>query len=462
MTDQTDAVQDRNAMTLSPERAGPLLRTGCLRDFNALGSSGTSLFTTALQMRSTVRRQIGESVSSYLSVPQISAEGLSVNWYAPSGSRVVPWTAATAAEQQSALSALNVAREQVAAHIVVLEARTGLSKDLELYARLLPFVLFIPDETHIYLVDGKPVVTFWGFSLLKTDVVRDVIGSLVPVASVSSPPAQPAKAGWPWWLWLLLSVPLFLLFLLLLVWFLRWWTAALPGAGILSLPAWISGSSIEERRESVPILPDRENTIIVPRITVDDPNGDQVASDSKRVNDGKGTASHGQDQTFADEPAPKDLTSDVASTEASGVETLSPDKEMPPALPITENQPLNIPAETDGGPVDFLDGAWRSHTGLVDGATGLPLEVEYVFDKGAGTATVRRSDGVSCTGPGQARMDAGRLVIDQTGPARCPDGREFAPSQITCSRDDAGITRCQGVNPDGGVYHVDMGRLPSG
>ncbi|NKD77317.1 hypothetical protein HEQ60_06025 [Haematospirillum sp. H1815] len=460
---KADRARGRDTMAHDQNGTGPLLRTGSLRDFCMLGISGTSLFSTALQMRSTIRRQIGDDVASLMAIPQIRADGVTIDWYAPSGSRVIPWSAATLQEQKAVLPRLQSARHCVSSHAGLLADRPAMSRDFELFARLLPFALFIPDETHIYLVDGQPVVTFWGFSPLAVPGGIDVLTGL-SLSSAQTPisPVQIAQpSGWPWWLWFLLAVPLVLLFLLLLIWFMRWWALSLPEEKRGLLPSWLSGPLLEDQHSIIPFLPFRQ------AVVVDGASGKAVALDSGQGDMTAPSPSGGTEQLVepdkgqSDSPpesSPADRADETDKSGSSPEEGSSP----PPVSPDEASsaaEALHIPPEAlQSGQTDFLNGTWRSHTGLVDGATSLPLDVEYSFDKGAGTMTIRRGDGVVCTGPGNARMDQGRLHIDQAESVRCPDGREFAPSQVVCDRDTNGKARCQGVNPDGARYHVDIGR----
>src|SRR5207237_4790491 len=100
------------------------------------------------------------------------------------------------------------------------------------FARLLRHALTAPGEDTLYVVDGKPVMTFWGFA---TDAALP--GSFLPSApAVPTPPAvtatpqavfasAPALPPVPatpatWWQWLLLALLLVLL-LAGLAWLLR-------------------------------------------------------------------------------------------------------------------------------------------------------------------------------------------------------------------------------------------------
>ena len=114
-------------------------------------------------------------------------------------------------------------------------------------------------------------------------------------------------------------------------------------------------------------------------------------------------------------------------------------------------------AEVD---TDFLNGTWKSSTGLVDD-TGRPVDLEYSFKDGAGKATLRRDDGTTCSGPMQAKMQGGRLVM-QHGSLRCPDGSQFQRSTIECSPDASGKAKCEGRYPSGNRYPVDVSKGSDG
>src|SRR4030095_7056084 len=99
------------------------------------------------------------------------------------------------------------------------------------FARLLRHALTAPGEDTLYVVDGKPVMTFWGFSadanlpgvfLASPPVApRPNVGPRgMPAAVMASAPAIAAGTRSSWWQWLLLAV-LLLLLLALLAWLVR-------------------------------------------------------------------------------------------------------------------------------------------------------------------------------------------------------------------------------------------------
>ena len=120
--------------------------------------------------------------------------------------------------------------------------------------------------------------------------------------------------------------------------------------------------------------------------------------------------------------------------------------------------PLSIPqAAIRDGDTGFLNGAWRSITGLQDKA-GNPVDLSYDFNNGQGPVTLRRSVGgqqQTCTGQVGSYMDGGRLTIDQSQ-VRCPDGSVFQKSRVVCTPGAGGQAKCQGINENGSTYDVDI------
>jgi hypothetical protein len=93
------------------------------------------------------------------------------------------------------------------------------SPERQIFGRLLAQVMQFPDEQDVHLVDGRPVLTFWGFAKDRAAVGSDPLRDLDRhIAEPSA--AQPAQRGRHWWLWLLLTL-LFLLLLGALLWALR-------------------------------------------------------------------------------------------------------------------------------------------------------------------------------------------------------------------------------------------------
>lgn len=208
---------------------GPLLRTGTLTDYHPVGAVGHPVYLAAAQLRAALARRLGPDLADSFAIPQRNEDGDTLDWYAPRPGPVVPWSAASPEERLSAQSQLMENRTRIDELARTMQADPD--PERQVFARLLAHVFNFPDEDHVYLVDGRPVVTFWGF-------VRDreAVGSdpLVNLGRLAAPPTEwsldladeprqdrspePApRRGLPWWIWfplVLLALVLLLLFLL--------------------------------------------------------------------------------------------------------------------------------------------------------------------------------------------------------------------------------------------------------
>jgi hypothetical protein len=110
------------------------------------------------------------------------------------------------------------------------------------------------------------------------------------------------------------------------------------------------------------------------------------------------------------------------------------------------------------GNTDFLNGRWRSHTGLAD-RNGTPLRIEYAVQDGKGHIRIYRQDGSVCEGDMVASTQGGTVVFDQTTAATCPDGSNFNRTKVVCTPGADGKAQCQGVNGDSGTdFQVSITR----
>jgi hypothetical protein len=102
----------------------------------------------------------------------------------------------------------------------------------------------------------------------------------------------------------------------------------------------------------------------------------------------------------------------------------------------------------------FLEGCWKSDSGIVRKDNKQPLFCYYCFD-GNGRARVRveELDGngrveQTCTATATARMSGGELIIRDTG-AVCPEGGKYVPDTVVCAPSSEGAADCT-LQSDGG------------
>ncbi len=80
----------------------------------------------------------------------------------------------------------------------------------------------------------------------------------------------------------------------------------------------------------------------------------------------------------------------------------------------------------------------------MDAKTSRPLRLQYAFEKGKGNVTIRRPDGVSCTGSVNAAMNGASLGIKSEDQANCTDGSRYDMPQVSCKPGAQSIADCQG------------------
>lgn len=187
-------------------KSGPKLAGGSLADYRALGAIGAPVYASAHALRATIRRRLGAAYADLLAVPQANDSGTRVAWYAPGSGTVIPWSAAGPDERSSARAVLDDARAAFGRLAGAMAGETDAER--RTFSLLLPLALETPDESSVFLVNGRPVLTFWGFAPLAPS-------RPAPVLVEGPPPPTPRLASvaapkrWSRWAALLL-VPLLL------------------------------------------------------------------------------------------------------------------------------------------------------------------------------------------------------------------------------------------------------------
>jgi hypothetical protein len=440
---------------------GALLRSGKSGSFTALGETGQPVYRAALQLREAIRRKNPEMVD-HLAIPQSDELGNQIDWYSGLDGDVIPWSSATEEERVPArrqLEALKTALEELSQRFLGTESGEQQQGDKAVFGKLLKRVIHFPDENFVYLVQGKPVLTFWGFEHAGTGN-RDPLHCLyqVPPAFTLPPvveaapvvaPVVPVVAR-PWWRrwWWLLLLP----FLLLLLWLLLGLRGCVP-IPLVAVDLLPEGIVPVEKQLEEPQLTGNATTLNGVPVT-----GTVVGS---TTGTGTGTAVTGTQGVEAPavegneaDAAPADLAKDPAKDPAAESPATPPEnKTAPPDITSPEAEksaaakpgpPLSIPPDAADGAAKFLDGQFRAGAGIQDRRTGKPLRLEYQLKDGKGEVTVHQADGTKCTGPVSATMKSGSLAIDSQGQAVCADGSTYDMPKVNCRKGATTVADCTG------------------
>lgn len=191
---------------------------------------------------------------------------------------------------------------------------------------------------------------------------------------------------------------------------------------------------------------------------------DSPASEGDKGGEGDKGSEPGPDPSAPPPPPPSPsgkpgLDAPPEANDRSGKPAGSPEATPPP--PGSTGKPLDMPAHAAAGsPPSFLEGGWRGSEPLYESGRQQMYDLSLDFD-GEGKGEViyrRRSDGQVCRSPVQGNMVDGQLQIRGAAPVRCPDGVVLPAPVIDCTRSRNDGTRCQGRNPGGPPYDVDLNR----
>ncbi|WP_440092456.1 SrfA family protein [Pseudomonas syringae] len=440
---------------------GALLRTGKSDEFIAVGETGQPVYKAALQLIAALTRK-SPSLANFLAVPKSNEQGSVIDWYSPIQGDVVPWSSATEDERDVARAQLNhfkTAIAEMSASLVQAGSKGGQSDQI-IFGKLLGLVPHAPAESYVYLVEAtrtnaegvaerysQPILTFWGFVQNEGDRHRDPLYFLTPRAAtpVSSPlPTTPvpeapavlpfvAEPARPWWrrFWWLL--PLLLLLALLLFGLLRGClpTVTLPVVDVTLPTLPVTTESIQLKDPAI------ESSVV---------SATPLPSTANVATGEPSSGAPVEAPAVAPVPEPKPEASEPVPAE-------QPEKQEPPqpTVPSAEpaqasapGAPLSIPPGAAEGPAEFLNGNYRAGAGIMDAKTSRPLRLEYAFEKGQGKVTIRRPDGVSCSGAINAAMNGGNLALNSQAQADCTDGSGYDMPQVSCKPGAQSIADCNG------------------
>ena len=341
--------------------SGTLLNSGNISEYLPIGEDGRPVWTLADAFRQAVSSApaLGKKYADMLAIPRFTTGGSVANWYVPfapsnpKGHRAVLWSAASEEEKRQALVQLKDFEQRLISFGQDLQ-RHPLNDDDKIFAHFLtgtsateqlPAVHF-PDENYVYIVDDRPVITFWGFMKKNGDLKSSPFAALqmppkvAPASSKSSFEEAPATVvPVPWWrrhLLCLLLLPLALLALLLLAYLLWWWFfARAAGLPLFKSVPDLTHGSLEPLAYEQPLdksIKDRDpidNVGLVHNATVTDKephikdgilNEDPLPADPAPLADGvvaaddHNSASSDATDVAAEDPALNDPQKDAETT----------------------------------------------------------------------------------------------------------------------------------------------------
>ncbi|AYX17730.1 virulence factor [Yersinia pseudotuberculosis] len=453
-------------------------------DILALGENGQPIYTSALQIREALRLKKQQYIVDCLAIPQINEQGNRIDWYAPFEGKVTSWIAASSTERKAAVKQLAICL--ASASDISLRAKKSEKAAQQLFGALLAKALQFPDQNHVYLVSGKPVITFWGFvsqdkkmrsdplDCLRqsTDVVESAIKveSIVKAESTVVPPEIRAKT---------VVTP-----------------AAVelsPQADIIPTPQLVAEPEITVGSELIktPVRWLRIGGVLsiaaligalvaqfsgnLPGSTA--PTAETQSSTAEHMTEQLEPSASHKPQVTADAlapvepitasvpppimqpllpldhaPVPPDakvaaelIAAESIVAEPMAVEPIAVEPVTPPVTRANNNA-LILPANAVKiGSTAFLNGNWRAIPEIKSSLTGKPPSLRYQIKQGKGSVKITHGDNVTCRANVTAGlMKSGNLVINSRYRAQCSDGSKYQIPEIVCKQGTTDIADCKG------------------
>ncbi|ETX63003.1 ssrAB-activated protein [Citrobacter portucalensis] len=415
--------------------AKTLLRSGNLDDYQAVGGGGQAVFDSALQIRETLRLRKQQAMVDCLAIPQINDNGDRVDWYSPIEGKAVAWKAADEEARFRALRYLGSTLEN-AATLSRKSLQSG-KTSLQLFGSLLEKAIQFPGENHVFLVDGKPVITFWGFVNLNENPRDDVldclrIADVPPVVTVAEPEQEEEIA--PEITFAEADVPL-----LTPVVDLPKPVEPEPHPPVIVNEPEVTAPPVHEKPIrriplwSLPVAAVIIAAIVGPRLwkqQTTQPVPAVAAIEVAKV-----------------DMAPLPALTSVLPLHRAEV-TPAPKKEKPVEGPVViaaiPKDALVMDAnQMKAGTTRFLNGNWRVMVDVKDPVSGKAPSLRYQIQANKGTARVVHGDNIVCRAEIFSGLhQSGELMIKSRGNARCTDGSRYPMPEITCKAGTNDVAAC--------------------
>ena len=396
-------------------KKGKILTGGNISEHYPLGADNSALYSWAATFLKNLDLK-DKSYSRYFAVPETNKTGSRIDWYCNGAyyqgdPLIVPWENAGEPERAAALAELDGMMDGLAKMAERLRSKPGLSADMKLFVQFIagdpdkgtgPMALETPGKKFIYIVEGHPVLTFWGFTekgvetagsdpfyFLRTPKAPEPAPAPAPEPAPAPAPApepepapapapepapEPApatetkvkrKGFWallPAWLWWIL-LPLLLLLLLLLLWFFLLKPHFFPAPALSPLPqisAPLQDGSSEDKaavqpeepqeeapEESAPEeKPDPERTDVINSVQ---PGASAGTADSAAPGGAMPSGNAPEAAPDAEQPANPDTAPDAGEPADPADQGSNPDAEQPAA---PADQGSNPDAEQPSAPAD--------------------------------------------------------------------------------------------------------------
>lgn len=428
--------------------AKTLLRSGNLDDFQAVGGGGQAVFESALQIREALRLRKQQAIVDCLAIPQVNDGGDRVDWYSPVDGIVTSWKAADEDTRFRALRYL----ENTLASVESLSKKCLQSPKTaqQLFGSLLSKAFQFPGENFLFLIDGKPVITFWGFVNLNENARDDVLEclreSLIPEPApvvIEDPEPEPEPAP--------------------VITFEQADEPLMTPATVVRItpedlyepePAPVVIPPVEEAQPAPKIVPKKRRVplwslpvaaVLVAAVAAPLLWPKQAPSEPVQPAPAPVPVAIAPQPVKAVEPLPMNLPLHQAEVLVAKVKEPEPAPVQATVViaAIPKDAMVMDANQVKAGSTRFLNGSWRAFLDVKDPVTGKPPSLRFQIQNNKGFARVVHGDNIVCrTDVFSGLHSNGELMIKSRGNARCTDGSRYPMPEIACKAGTSDVAEC--------------------
>lgn len=430
--------------------AKTLLRSGNLDDFQAVGGGGQAVFESALQIREALRLRKQQAIVDCLAIPQVNDGGDRVDWYSPVDGSVTSWKAANEDDRYRALRYLEntLASGESLSKKCLQSPKTA----QQLFGSLLSKAFQFPGENFLFLVDGKPVISFWGFVNLNENARDDVLDclreSLIPEpAPIVIEDPEPEPEPTPVLTFEQADEPLIAPATVVRI---------TPDELYTPEPAPVTMPPVEEpepepaivaKKRRVPLWTLPVAAVIVAAIATPLLWPKQAPSAGPVAVVAPEPVAIAPKPIKAVEPLPMKLPLHQAEVVASKEKEPAPVAAPAPAPVVIAAIPKDAMVmeanQVKAGSTRFLNGTWSAILDVKDPITGKPPSLRYQIQNNKGFARVVHGDNVVCRVEVFSGLHSnGELMIKSRGNARCTDGSRYPMPEVACKAGTSDVAEC--------------------
>ncbi|HHP7423411.1 TPA: SrfA family protein [Enterobacter roggenkampii] len=430
--------------------AKTLLRSGNLDDFQAVGGGGEAVFESALQIREALRLRKQQAIVDCLAIPQVNDSGDRVDWYSPVEGSVTSWKAADEDDRYRALRYL----ENTLASVESLSKKCLQSPKTaqQLFGSLLSKAFQFPGENFLFLVDGKPVISFWGFVNLNENARDDVLDclreSLIPEpAPVVIDDPEPEPEPEPVMTFEHADEPLIAPSTVVRI---------TPEELYEPEPAPVVAQPVQEpvpanivKKRRVPLWALPVAAVIVAAVAAPLLWPKQAPSAEPAPAPAPEPVEIAPKPIKAVEPLAMKLPLHQAEVVASKEKEAAPAEAAPQPAPVVivaipKDAMVMEANQVKAGSTRFLNGTWRAILDVKDPVTGKPPSLRYQIQNNKGFARVVHGDNIVCRAEVFSGLHSnGELMIKSRGTARCTDGSRYPMPEVACKAGTSDIAECR-------------------